>query len=175
MKLIIGGRAGIPLWLAYCIVSGVAGWKRKGHGILPAILLAFGFAQAIAAQEYSFRSYGAAEGLQNLVVLSLAQDRAGYIWVGTEGGLYRYDGARFRLIGLAEGLPCSTEVHGLFLAADGALWVNTCDGIFRYDGQRFEANRVSTRCARRANDDGRCRRRRLDHHADRPLQTYRGA
>ncbi len=80
-----------------------------------------------------------AEGLQNLVVLSLAQDRAGYIWAGTEAGLYRYDGTRFQLMGPQMGLPCSAEVHGLFVASDGALWANTCDKIFRYGGQSFQA------------------------------------
>jgi len=69
--------------------------------------------------------------------LSLAQDGAGYIWVGSEGGLYRYDGTRFRLMAAAEGLPCATEVHALHMAADGALWANTCALIFRFDGQRF--------------------------------------
>ena len=44
-------------------------------------------------------------------------------------------------MGKAEGLPCSTEVHGLFAASDGALWVNTCASIFRFDGQRFTAVR----------------------------------
>src|SRR5689334_14731813 len=111
--------------------------RRRGLGGVVGMALAF--AITAGAQEYSFRFYGAAEGLQNLVVLSLAQDRAGYIWAGTEGGLYRYDGTRFRLMGQAEGLPCSTEVHGLFVASDGALWVNTCASIFRFDGQRFTA------------------------------------
>src|ERR1039457_4327431 len=91
------------------------------------------------AQQYSFRHYGAAEGLQNQVILSLAQDRAGYIWAGSEAGLYRYDGARFRLMGAAEGLPCAAEVHALHVTADGALWANTCSGIFRFDGRRFHA------------------------------------
>ena len=91
------------------------------------------------AQEYSFRVYGSIEGLQNSVVLSLAQDRVGYIWAGTEGGLYRYDGTRFRLMGQPEGLPCSTEVHGLFVASDGSLWVNTCARVFRFDGSHFTA------------------------------------
>ena len=91
------------------------------------------------AQQYSFRHYGAAEGLQNLAVLSLAQDGAGYIWAGSEGGLYRYDGTRFRLMGAAEGLPCANEVHTLHVAADGALWANTCAQIFRFDGQHFQA------------------------------------
>src|SRR5579871_4647764 len=91
------------------------------------------------AQQYGFRHYGAAEGLQNLAVLSLAQDHAGYIWAGTEGGLYRYDGTRFHLMGEAEGLPCSTEVHTIFVASDGAVWANTCTSIFRFDGRRFRA------------------------------------
>jgi len=91
------------------------------------------------AQQYSFRHYGAADGLQNLVILSLAQDGAGYIWAGSEGGLYRYDGTRFRLIAAAEGLPCATEVHALHVAADGALWANACAQLFRFDGQHFHA------------------------------------
>jgi signal transduction histidine kinase/CheY-like chemotaxis protein len=94
---------------------------------------------AAHAQQYSFRQYGAAEGLQNLVVLSLAQDGDGYIWAGSEGGLYRYDGSRFRLMAAADGLPCTSEVHTLFVAADGALWANTCAQIFRFDGQRFHS------------------------------------
>jgi len=96
------------------------------------------FAASACAQEYSFRFYGHAEGLQNLVVLSLTQDRAGYIWAGTEVGLYQYNGNRFRLVGEEEGLPCNGEVHGLFVASDGALWANTCARIFRFNGQRFE-------------------------------------
>jgi PAS domain S-box-containing protein len=109
----------------------------RPRGLGEALLIALAFAASAAAQQYSFRFYGPAEGLQNQTVLSLAQDRAGYIWAGTEGGLYRYDGTRFRLMGQAEGLPCSTEVHGLFVAGDGALWANTCAGIYRFDGQSF--------------------------------------
>jgi ligand-binding sensor domain-containing protein len=91
------------------------------------------------AQQYSFRNYGTAEGLQNLAILSLAQDGAGYIWAGSEGGLYRYDSIRFRLMAGAEGLPCATEVRTLHVAEDGALWANTCQQVFRFDGQRFQA------------------------------------
>src|SRR5271167_2502267 len=96
------------------------------------------FSTAALAQQYSFRHYGAAEGLQNMVVLSLAQDRAGYIWAGFEGGLYRYDGTRFHLIGPSQGLPCATEIHTLYLASDGALWTNACNQIFRFDGEIFQ-------------------------------------
>src|SRR5579864_7502100 len=109
-------------------------WKC---GSAQRVTLMLTFSVAAIAQQYSFRHYSAIEGLQNMVVLSLAQDRAGYIWVGTEGGLYRYDGTRFHLIDLAEGLPCETEIHTLYVASDGALWTNACNQIFRFDGQIF--------------------------------------
>ena len=108
---------------------------EKRIGACAVVLLVLGFPGV--AQQYSFRHYGADEGLQNLAILSLAQDGAGYIWAGSEGGLYRYDGTRFRLMAAAEGLPCSTEARGLHVATDGALWVNTCAQVFRFDGKGF--------------------------------------
>ncbi len=42
------------------------------------------------------RTYGRAEGLLNLNPQCLLQDREGYLsWVGTQNGLFRYDGGRF--------------------------------------------------------------------------------
>jgi signal transduction histidine kinase/CheY-like chemotaxis protein len=110
-------------------------YSRRALSACAALLLAF--AASAVGQRYSFRHYGAAEGIQNLAILSLAQDGAGYIWAGSEGGLYRYDGTRFRLMASAEGLPCASEVHTLHVAVDGALWVNTCAQVFRFDGGLF--------------------------------------
>ena len=115
------------------------GLRFRADNLGQPLLLLLVFASCAFGQQYSFRFYGAAEGLQNIVVLSLAQDQAGYIWVGTEVGLYRYNGTRFILMGQEEGLPCSSEVHSLFAASDGALWTNTCGGIFRFDGRHFQA------------------------------------
>jgi signal transduction histidine kinase/CheY-like chemotaxis protein/streptogramin lyase len=111
-------------------------WKQSS---IRSLVLSLALSITGLAQQYSFRQYGAAEGLQNMVVLSLAQDHAGYIWVGSEAGLYRYDGTRFHLLGPAEGLPCSTEIHTLYVASDGALWTNACNQIFRFDGQTFHS------------------------------------
>jgi len=61
--------------------------------------------QVCPAQQYSFQSYGQAEGLANLVPLCLLQDRIGFLWAGTQNGLFRYDGARFEPFGVAQGLP----------------------------------------------------------------------
>ena len=110
---------------------------RLRHSRLACTALMLAFGAVAGAQQYSFRHYGTAEGLQNLAILSLAQDGAGYIWAGSEAGLYRYDGTRFRLMGADDGLPCVSEVNALHVAADGAVWANLCAQILRYDGQKF--------------------------------------
>ena len=81
-----------------------------------------------AAQHYSFRQYGEAEGLRNLAVRALLQDRLGFIWVGTENGLYRFDGERFIVYTTAQGLP-SNFIQSLTETEDGTLWVGTSGGV----------------------------------------------
>jgi streptogramin lyase len=45
--------------------------------------------------DYLIRNYGADDGLRNETIFSLAQDRQGYLWCATYGGLARFDGVRF--------------------------------------------------------------------------------
>jgi signal transduction histidine kinase/CheY-like chemotaxis protein/ligand-binding sensor domain-containing protein len=84
------------------------------------------------AQQYSFRDY--VDGLGNLSVNCLLQDRSGFLWIGTESGLYQYDGSRFWQFGPKEGLP-SGFVRALSLDRDGRLWVGTRDGLAFSTGQ----------------------------------------
>ena len=77
-------------------------------------------------QRYRFRTYTQEDGLGNLAVLSVLQDRTGYLWVGTQNGLYRFDGTEFRGYGMQDGLP-SSRIHALHEARDGTLWVATRD------------------------------------------------
>ncbi|MDP4586853.1 MAG: hypothetical protein NWS86_01625, partial [Flavobacteriales bacterium] len=54
------------------------------------------FTSTIRAQEYPFNHYGAAEGLPVDGVYDLLQDKAGYLWIATEGGgVVRFDGKHF--------------------------------------------------------------------------------
>jgi ligand-binding sensor domain-containing protein len=91
-------------------------------------------APALAGQQLSFNTI--TEGLGNLNINCLAQDRAGYMWVGTENGLYRYDGRVFRQFGAADGLR-GHIIQSLYAGPDGTLFVGTTTGIFyqRPDGQ----------------------------------------
>ncbi len=95
------------------------------------------------AQRYTFRQYGSAEGLSNLAINCLLQDSTGFIWAGTDNGLFRYDGSEFRHFGRAEGLP-NTEVRSLATSPDGVLWVATQNGIARQVGSVFKTVDVGT-------------------------------
>ena len=89
------------------------------------------------AQRYTFKFYGEEQGLTNLGVQCFVQDHVGFIWVGTQNGLFRYDGQSFRQFGMADGLP-SNRIESLDESPDGTLWVGTRVGLARRAGDRFE-------------------------------------
>ena len=92
---------------------------------------------ALLAQRYNFKLYGEEEGLQNQVVQVLLQDRAGFLWAGTQNGLFRYDGGRFIAFGKADGLPAA-RIESLHETVDGTLWAGTGLGLARRAAGRFE-------------------------------------
>ena len=75
--------------------------------------------------------------MTNLAINCLLQDQTGYIWVGTDNGLFQYDGGRFQDFGHAEGLP-NTEILGLAESPEGVLWVVTPSGVARRAGRHFK-------------------------------------
>src|ERR1019366_9447432 len=90
------------------------------------------------AQRYNFKFYGEEEGLKNLAVQAVLQDRAGFLWVGTQDGLYRYDGNHFTAFTSGDGLP-GTRIEALYESADGTLWVSTGRDLARRAHDRFES------------------------------------
>ena len=89
------------------------------------------------AQRYGFRYYGYEEGLRNLVIDCLLQDSKGYLWAGTQHGLYRFDGWSFEQFTRVHGLP-SSWIHSLHESNDGTLWVGTAAGLARWTREGFE-------------------------------------
>src|SRR5258707_11903721 len=95
------------------------------------------FATLANAQRYNFKFYGEEEGLQNLAVQVVLQDREGFLWTGTQNGLYRYDGSRFARYGQADGLP-GARIESLHQSIDGTLWVGTRVGLAKRVKDHFE-------------------------------------
>jgi len=100
------------------------------------VLLVFGLLPS-CAQEFSFRSFGGTEGLRNLAIRGIYQDRAGFLWASTEDGIFRYDGDRFEPFGVEEGMTANCGA-AFGDAPDGSLLTGGSFGLYHLSGSRFE-------------------------------------
>ena len=86
---------------------------------------------------FTFRSWQREQGLPQNSVRALAQTREGYLWIGTDNGLARFDGVRFVSFGEREGLRCGA-VSGILEDRCGALWIGSVsDGLTRWQDGKF--------------------------------------
>ncbi len=89
-----------------------------------------------AVTQYLVDRWGASDGLPHERTQAISQGPDGFLWVGTEGGLARFDGVRFERFwpaGFSE--LGSLGIHALYRARDGAMWIGTDMGdVFRYAG-----------------------------------------
>ena len=119
---------------------------------LRSLLLALCLAAAllpVAGQDggqWPFQVLGPDQGLPSGGITSVAQDRDGFLWFGTENGLIRYDGRRGRRWTVADGLV-SAYVGSLEATPDGALWVAGLHGLVRFKDGRFEPARLPASAA----------------------------
>ena len=95
-------------------------------------VLAVLFAPAsLFTQFLQIRNYSTNTGLPQSEVVSIYQDRAGYMWMGTyESGLVRYDGRAFVRPTLPDSL-LNCSVNAIFQDKQNALWLGTDKGLIR--------------------------------------------
>lgn len=85
-----------------------------------------------SAQQYSLTSYDRKSGLESQAINVLFQDRRGFVWAGTEMGLYRFDGGNFERMGVAQGFRQGEYITALAQnPRSGPLWVATQSGLRR--------------------------------------------
>lgn len=95
-----------------------------------------------AITQFTVRTWGPEEGLPSasVAIQGIAQDRDGYLWVGTTEGLARFDGVRFRVFDKSN-TPAfgENEIHALLPARGGGLWVALArGGLYRLRDGRVE-------------------------------------
>jgi ligand-binding sensor domain-containing protein len=95
------------------------------------------------------RNYGPEQGFSQNAVNALLQGRDGYLWIGTFGGLVRFDGSTFVTLRATHGKsaqqdprdsggPGSDRIVALREDARGRIWIGTEDaGLSLYDHGRF--------------------------------------
>lgn len=109
-------------------MSNFVAWVSRITVVLFAILPGIA---TLNAQHFLFRKFGQADGLKNLSIRCLAQSRQGFLWVGTENGLYRFDGQTFTRFSTAQGLPAN-GIQAVMESDDGTLWVGTSAGVITF-------------------------------------------
>ena len=69
------------------------------------------------------------------LLYSIAQDRHGFLWIGTDNGLRRFDGTRFKSYIHSEGDSTSINentVRKIVIGENGDMWIATGDGLHKY-------------------------------------------
>jgi len=99
-------------------------------------------AQAGAPRSLRFEHLSLEQGLSQETVKTILQDRAGFMWFGTQAGLNRYDGYRIRTFRSDPANPASLPdnfVQASYEDGEGRLWFGTRGGLARYDeaSQKF--------------------------------------
>lgn len=87
------------------------------------------------SQRVSFQNFGVDRGLIQSQVQCIAQDKQRHLWIGTFGGLDRFDGTTFSHFTKSSGLP-STGITSLYTADNGYIWAGHFKGISCYNGFR---------------------------------------
>src|SRR5687768_4292953 len=71
------------------------------------------------------------------IVGGITQDNNGYMWIATSGGLYKYDGYRFRLYAndpANSGSLASSRLENVYADSKGMIWIATwAEGVDRLD------------------------------------------
>jgi ligand-binding sensor domain-containing protein/signal transduction histidine kinase len=90
---------------------------------------------------YTRHVWQASDGLPEQTVQAFAQTRDGYLWIGTSGGLVRFDGLHFTVFD-RQNTPALHEnsIFCLMVSHDGALWIGTeGGGLVRYARGEFRS------------------------------------
>ena len=121
--------------------------KARRILLVVSALTALGSPHAVASQsprkllpppEFTVDQWTTVNGLPQNSVNAIAQTPDGYIWVGTFGGLARFDALRFNVVERVDSTGRHVDrVTSLAVAPDSALWIGTEDGLLRYYRGRF--------------------------------------
>jgi signal transduction histidine kinase len=87
--------------------------------------------------QYSRTIWTQERGLPQDTIRAITQTKDGYLWLGTDEGLARFDGYEFVVFNKTKGDLPDNSITALAAANDGALWIGTSNGLTQYREGRF--------------------------------------
>ncbi len=95
------------------------------------------------AQRVPFYNLNIEDGLIQSQPDCMVQDRYGHLWIGTLGGLSRYDGHSFTNYTVRDGLT-SNAIRALAADSTGNIWIGSTAGVTRFSGREMQHFTFST-------------------------------
>src|SRR5260370_645214 len=125
------------------IVMKGAGARGRHVVATACILLAgasrlFALNPALDVSQYAHTAWKIRDGFTRGIINTIAQTSDGYLWLGTDFGLFRFDGVR--------NVPCqppldqhlpSSRILNLLAARDGTLWIGTDKGLASWQNRKL--------------------------------------
>ena len=99
----------------------------------------FGLNPNKALTQYSNTVWTERQGLPQDTVRAIAQTTDGYLWLGTDEGLARFDGYEFVTFSKARGELPSNSITALEAGSAGSLWIGTPSGLTYYKDGQFKS------------------------------------
>ncbi|HWA93824.1 MAG TPA: two-component regulator propeller domain-containing protein [Terracidiphilus sp.] len=87
--------------------------------------------------QFGHRSWKIDDGYLGSRADAIAQDRDGYLWIGTANGLFRFDGVRFTQWNPPGDSPSFGSVLSLLVDRDGSLWIGSDHGLSHWGRHRL--------------------------------------
>ncbi len=132
----------LPLGSRWAVVPIIAGLTRPIMGraqtkvmvwlvvLLASSACSFALDPSLDVSQYAHTSWKIREGFTKGTIFSIAQTPDGYLWLGTESGLVRFDGVQAIPWQPPDGEPLPDNfVHALLVSRDGTLWIGTERGL----------------------------------------------
>ena len=101
----------------------------------------------IFPQNYNFKNITSEDGLSHSTVETIYQDSKGYIWIGTNDGLDRYNGYEFKQYKYNKNDKNSIAnnyIIDIMEDKDGYIWISTINGLSRIDTDNDEIKNYSS-------------------------------
>lgn len=114
------------------MLSQVLSWLNRKKSCLLIPISFFGGLSIIVAQQINLIRYTAEDGLPSSNIYQVIQDKQGYIWVGTDKGVSRFDGYQFQNFTIQDGLP-NNDVWGIREDDAGRIWFGTFNQLAYYE------------------------------------------
>jgi ligand-binding sensor domain-containing protein/two-component sensor histidine kinase len=102
------------------------------------VLTAYALNPSKSLTQYTTTIWTRQHGLPQDTIRTIAQTTDGYLWLGTDEGLARFDGYEFVNFTKDQGRLASNSITSLAASRDGSLWIGTSNGLTHYAHRHFQ-------------------------------------